>query len=87
MKTRLFFIFVLVAFGSLCLMAGCADMPKKPNYSVNIPQEWRKVQMRRARVEMPGMYSGDDQSEYAEVVDRQLERALDMLEAVRIFNR
>ena len=43
MKTRLFFIFVLVAFGWLCLMSGCANTPKKPNYSVNIPQGWRKV--------------------------------------------
>ena len=43
MKKRLFFIFVLVAFGSLGLMTGCAGMPKKPNYSVDMPQGWRKV--------------------------------------------
>ena len=43
MKTRLFFIFVLVAFGSLGLMTGCAGMSKKANYSADIPQGWRKV--------------------------------------------
>ena len=43
MKTRLFFIVALVAFGSLCLMTGCAGVSKKPNYSVDIPQGWRKV--------------------------------------------
>jgi len=70
MKTRLFFIFVLVAFGSLCLMSGCAGMPKKPNYSVNIPQGWRKVDTTKYLLITPD----DPFKHYAMVQERPLDR-------------
>jgi len=49
------------------------------------PQEWRDIQIRRAHVETPGLFSEEDRERYESVVDSQLERALDMLQAVLIF--
>lgn len=43
MKTRLVIIFLVAAFGLLSLMAGCAGSSKKPNYTIDMPQGWRKV--------------------------------------------
>ncbi len=49
------------------------------------PGEWRDVLIRRAQEESPGLFSEEDRAEYADVVDRPLERAADMLRAVLIF--
>ncbi|MBN1558101.1 MAG: S41 family peptidase [Lentisphaerae bacterium] len=49
------------------------------------PEEWRRVQIRRAHVENPDLYGQEDTEEYTDVVDRQLERALDLLQALLIF--
>jgi carboxyl-terminal processing protease len=49
------------------------------------PGEWRNVQMARSRTESPELYSDEEKSEYADVVDKQLERAVDLLRAVKIF--
>ena len=48
-------------------------------------EEWRRVQIRRMQREAPAAYSDADLEEYADVVDRQLERAVDLLKAVLIF--
>jgi carboxyl-terminal processing protease len=49
------------------------------------PKEWRRVLYRRAHIEAPGVYSDEEVAEYADAVDRPLQRAVDMLEAVLIF--
>ncbi len=47
--------------------------------------EWRRVQIRRSHLESPEVFKDADKEEYADVVDRQLERAVDLLQAVMIF--
>lgn len=49
--------------------------------------EWRNVVRARARKETPDAYSEEEKAEYANVVDRQLERAIDLLRAVKIFRK
>jgi carboxyl-terminal processing protease len=48
-------------------------------------EEWRRVQIRRAHVENPGVFPAEEVAKYTDVVDRQLERAVDLLQAVKIF--
>ncbi len=48
-------------------------------------EEWRRVQIHRAHIESPDIYKNEEKAEYADVVDRQLERAVDLLQAVSIF--
>jgi len=50
-------------------------------------EEWRKVQVRRAHLENPDVYRDEDKAEYADVIDRPLERAVDLLQAVMIFEK
>ena len=50
-------------------------------------EEWRRVQIRRAHLESPDVFQEDEKAEYADVVDRQLERAVDLLQAVLIFKK
>jgi len=50
-------------------------------------EEWRRVQIRRSHVESPENYPDDVVAEYADVVDRQLQRAQDLLEALLIFQK
>lgn len=58
-----------------------------PDIRVDLPpEEWRKVQVRRAHIENPGSFSDEDKKPYLDVVDRQMERAADMLAAVTIFS-
>ncbi len=47
--------------------------------------EWRRVQQRRLHLENPLLYEDDIKAEYADVVDSQLQRAVDILQAVKIF--
>lgn len=49
------------------------------------PDEWRRTQIRRAHVENPDLFTEDQTKEHADVIDRQLERALDLLQAIKIF--
>lgn len=49
------------------------------------PDDWRKIQIRRAHLESPDLYKDEDKKEYADVVDSQLQRAVDLLQAVKIF--
>jgi len=50
-------------------------------------EEWRKVQIRRAHLETPDVYRDEEKEEYADVIDRPLERAVDLLQAVMIFEQ
>jgi len=50
-------------------------------------EEWRRVQTRRSHLESPGNYPHDVVAEYADVVDRQLQRAQDLLEALLIYQK
>ncbi|MBT3191319.1 MAG: S41 family peptidase [Verrucomicrobia bacterium] len=50
-------------------------------------EEWRKVQIRRAQLENPDLYKDEEKDEFADVVDRQLGRAVDLLQAVMIFEK
>ncbi len=50
-------------------------------------EEWRRVQMRRSHLESPENYPDDVVAEYADVEDRQLQRAQDLLEALLILQK
>ncbi len=50
-------------------------------------EEWRRVQIRRAHLESPDTYLPEEVAEYSDVVDRQLERAIDLLEALLIYRQ
>jgi hypothetical protein len=49
------------------------------------PETWRKALVRRAHIENPDLYTDEEKKEYADAVDSQLERAVDLLEAIRVF--
>lgn len=49
------------------------------------PSEWRRIVVKRAREETPEAFTGRDEADDADVVDLALQRAMDMLEAVLIF--
>ena len=51
------------------------------------PEEWRKIRTRRAHIENPSLYTDEEKENYADVVDPQLRRAVDVLQAVKIFRR
>jgi carboxyl-terminal processing protease len=58
----------------------------EPDIKVTVtPAEWRKILTRRAHVEQPESYTDEDKSEFSSVVDIQLERAADVLSAMRIL--
>jgi len=62
------------------------DKGIEPDIQVSVlPEEWRKVQIRRAHVENPDHFSDEEQASYSDVVDYQLQRAVDLLDAIRIF--
>jgi len=50
------------------------------------PEEWRRILIRRLHLENPQLYSDKEKAEYSEVVDRPLERAVDLLEAICAYN-
>lgn len=59
----------------------------EPDIPVSISvDEWRDVLARRARVENPIHYVDEDSDKYEHVVDRQLQRAVDLVQALKIFN-
>ncbi|MDA0577128.1 MAG: S41 family peptidase [Verrucomicrobia bacterium] len=49
------------------------------------PDEWRSVLLHRAHKESPGMFTDEEKRKHANAVDSQLERAVDILKAVKIF--
>jgi carboxyl-terminal processing protease len=58
-----------------------------PDITVDVGRkEWSRVQMRRMQLESPDAYSEESKAEYADVVDRQLERASDLLKALLIMD-
>lgn len=50
------------------------------------PDEWYKVLQKRGRIENPALYSEPATEQVLQAVDRQLERAKDMLHGILIFN-
>ena len=48
-------------------------------------EEWRAVLLNRAHLESPGVFPDEEKKKYADAVDTQLERAVDILQAVKIF--
>lgn len=58
----------------------------EPDIKVRVtPDEWRKILTRRAQEEQPANYTEQEKSEYRNVVDTPLERATDLLQALRIL--
>ena len=59
----------------------------EPDIPVSISvEEWRDVLAQRARMENPGHFMDEEPGQYEDVVDRQLERAVDLVQALKIFN-
>ncbi|MDP6491016.1 MAG: S41 family peptidase [Kiritimatiellia bacterium] len=58
----------------------------EPDISIPVPpKEWRRVLVRRAHVETPDLFKPEEIAEYEDADDRPMQRAIDMLEAVLIF--
>ena len=58
----------------------------EPDIEVELsPDEWRRVLIARQQKENPAVYSDEEKAEYADAVDTQLRRAVDLLTAVKIF--
>jgi carboxyl-terminal processing protease len=47
-------------------------------------KEWREVQLKRLRSENPEQFTKQEKEEYKDVVDRHLQRAFDLLQAMKI---
>ena len=57
-----------------------------PDIEVQLsPEAWRRVLIRRAAEENPEAFTAEQKREHADAVDVQLERALDLLQAIKIF--
>lgn len=58
----------------------------EPDIKVRVtPDEWRKILMRRAHEEQPAQYTDQEKKEYLNAIDAPLERATDLLLALRIL--
>jgi carboxyl-terminal processing protease len=58
----------------------------EPDIQVYVPpSEWNMVMAARMQIENPKLYSDEDKKKYEGVVDRQLARAVDLLEALRVY--
>lgn len=53
------------------------------------PAEWRKIRIRRAHMENPDHFdfTEEEKEKFINVVDRQLQRAVDVLQAVKFFEK
>jgi len=49
-------------------------------------KEWRDVQIKRLRAENPEPFSKQERDEYKDAVDRQLQRAFDILQAMKVVH-
>jgi carboxyl-terminal processing protease len=57
-----------------------------PDVPVDVPpQAWRRVQIHRAHLENPALFSDEEKKQYADADDEALERAMDILQAIRKF--
>lgn len=62
------------------------DIGIEPDIAVPLDREaWRRVQIRRSHIENPESYAPEDVESYQDVIDPQLERAVDLLDAVLIY--
>lgn len=60
----------------------------EPDIEVHVsPSEWRSIRIRRDHIENPDVYTDEEKSKYLDVVDRPLQRALDLMEGILIFQR
>ena len=58
-----------------------------PDIAVPVtPVEWRRILVRRAHEESPTLFTDEEMAAYADAVDLPLRRAIDMLQAVLIFD-
>ena len=49
------------------------------------PKDWQSLRMRRAHIENPELFTEAEKKKYEHVVDAQLDRAVDVLEGVKIL--
>jgi carboxyl-terminal processing protease len=65
------------------------NMGIQPDISIPItPEKWRQVRISRSFKENPGRFTDlEDQEQYKDVVDEQLVRAVDLLQAVKILKK
>jgi len=49
------------------------------------PEEWQRAIVRRAHVENPDFFTAEEKEPFSDAVDRQLQRAIDVLQAVNVF--
>ncbi|MDE0838341.1 MAG: S41 family peptidase [Kiritimatiellae bacterium] len=62
------------------------DVGIEPDISVHMkPSDWKRVQIRRSHLETPLLFEDDVKSKYKDAEDHVLNRALDVLLAVKIF--
>ena len=62
------------------------DIGIEPDIVVEVGrEEWRRIQVKRMHFETPDSYTDEDRAEYADAVDSQLERAVDLITAILIF--
>lgn len=60
----------------------------EPDIQVEVGrQEWSRVQIRRAHLENPDAFTDEEKLPFTDVVDAQLQRAMDLLQALLIINR
>ena len=60
------------------------DKGIEPDIPVYVtPQEWQRIQMRRTHIENPALFNEEEKKSLADVVDPQLQRAVDLLKALR----
>ena len=58
-----------------------------PDIAVPVtPVEWRRILVRRAHEESPTLFTDEEMAAYADAVDLPLRRAIDMLQAVLLFD-
>lgn len=59
-----------------------------PDIRVRVsPDEWRRVRLERMRRENPGLSHEEERSDAATVSDHQLQRAVEVLQALRIYGK
>jgi carboxyl-terminal processing protease len=57
-----------------------------PDIKVPVTSDaWRRAQIRRAQIENPELFTDQEKAEFVNATDAALARAVDMLEAVQVF--
>ena len=58
----------------------------EPDVPVTItPAQWAKIRTRRRHIELPDRYAAEEKEKYKDVVDPQVERAAELLTAIRAY--